>query len=339
MAAPAVTEIASDAELQALYKGHGGIVVVLLWAPWHPASVNLTKVLEALAAKHKTARFGKVNTDVCPAIASALGADQVPFVAFLDGRGRSVDKLAGADPPKLVQKVEALASRSFDVAAAPSREPTSAAAGGAEDLNARLKTLVNFDRVMLFMKGNKDEPFCKFSKQAVEILSKLDVEYSTFDILQDEEVRQGLKDYSNWKTYPQLYIDGELFGGVDIMKEGAEDGSLAKVLPSADAAADTLEDRLRKLINKAPVVLFMKGAPEQPQCGFSGKICGILNDHDIKFDHFNILSDEEVRQGLKTYSNWPTFPQLYANGKLIGGLDIVRELADEGSLMTELGLK
>ena len=62
----------------------------------------------------------------------------------------------------------------------------------------------------------------------------------------------------------------------------------------------------------------------------------LLNEHDIDFDTFDILSDEEVRQGLKDYSNWPTYPQLYAKGKLLGGLDIIKELAEEGSLEDEL---
>jgi Grx4 family monothiol glutaredoxin len=74
------------------------------------------------------------------------------------------------------------------------------------------------------------------------------------------------------------------------------------------------------------------GTPEAPQCGFSAKFCKLLKDHNISFSYFNILEDEEVRQGLKVYSNWPTYPQLYINGKLIGGLDIVKELLEEGEL-------
>merc|ERR1712060_593374 len=99
-----------------------------------------------------------------------------------------------------------------------------------------------------------------------------------------------------------------------------------------------LEDRLRALINKAPVTLFMKGDPGQPRCGFSGKIVALLKEHGVEFGSFDILSDDEVRQGLKTYSNWPTYPQLYAQGKLVGGLDIAKELVEEGVLKEELGL-
>lgn len=97
-----------------------------------------------------------------------------------------------------------------------------------------------------------------------------------------------------------------------------------------------LEDRLRQLTSRAPVMLFMKGSPDAPRCGFSRTICELLRSHKVSFDSFDILGDEEVRQGLKTYSKWPTFPQLYGDGKLIGGLDIVKELVEEGELLDSL---
>merc|ERR1712039_841418 len=117
-----------------------------------------------------------------------------------------------------------------------------------------------------------------------------------------------------------------------------DDGALEEALSTAAKAPVSLEDRLKALINKGPVTLFMKGNPEQLRCGFSSKTVELLKQHNIKFEHFDILSDEEVRQGLKTYSNWPTYPQVYAKGKLVGGLDILKELAEEGSLLEELGI-
>jgi len=101
------------------------------------------------------------------------------------------------------------------------------------------------------------------------------------------------------------------------------------------APYETLSGSL-KLINQAPVMLFMKGVPSQPKCGFSKKIVAILDEEKIKFDSFDILTDEDVRQGLKTFSNWPTFPQLYVKGELIGGLDIVQELKESGELQNTL---
>ena len=110
---------------------------------------------------------------------------------------------------------------------------------------------------------------------------------------------------------------------------------LADALPAA-AKVVTLDERLKSLTSKAPVVLFMKGSPDEPRCGFSRQAVALLRDNKIVFDTFDILSDEEVRQGLKKYSNWPTYPQLYGDGKLIGGLDIMKELNEEGELADSL---
>lgn len=100
-----------------------------------------------------------------------------------------------------------------------------------------------------------------------------------------------------------------------------------------------LNKKLEKLIQLAPVMLFMKGSPDQPRCGFSRQIVEILKGNGIQFASFDILTDEEVRAGLKVYSDWPSYPQLYVNGSLIGGLDIVKELvAAGGSLKEQLGI-
>ncbi|KAK4911541.1 glutaredoxin [Elasticomyces elasticus] len=88
---------------------------------------------------------------------------------------------------------------------------------------------------------------------------------------------------------------------------------------------DELNERLASLVKAAPVMLFMKGTPSAPQCGFSRQLVSMLRDNGVKYGFFNILADDEVRQGLKEYSDWPTFPQLYAKGELVGGLDIVKE--------------
>lgn len=84
----------------------------------------------------------------------------------------------------------------------------------------------------------------------------------------------------------------------------------------------------------------MKGTPDSPECGFSSKIIGIFKEYDaLKFEHFNIFEDSELREALKKYSNWPTYPQLYVQGKLVGGIDIVQELHDENELGEALGLE
>jgi Grx4 family monothiol glutaredoxin len=100
----------------------------------------------------------------------------------------------------------------------------------------------------------------------------------------------------------------------------------SSIISSPNIKSNNIEDKLKALINRSPVMVFMKGSPDAPRCGFSRTLVSILNELNIKYDTFDILSDENVRQELKTYSNWPTYPQIYANGNLIGGLDIVKVL-------------
>jgi Grx4 family monothiol glutaredoxin len=88
---------------------------------------------------------------------------------------------------------------------------------------------------------------------------------------------------------------------------------------------EELFKRLGELVKAAPVMLFMKGTPSAPQCGFSRQLVAILREHAVKYGFFNILADDEVRQGLKEFAEWPTYPQLWVDGELVGGLDIVKE--------------
>ncbi|KAI0050502.1 glutaredoxin [Auriscalpium vulgare] len=93
---------------------------------------------------------------------------------------------------------------------------------------------------------------------------------------------------------------------------------------------DALNTRLRGLMTQAPVVLFMKGSPEAPRCGFSRRIVALLKDNKVQFAHFDIYTDESVRQGLKVLNDWPTFPQLIVKGEFVGGLDVVTEMVQSG---------
>ena len=95
---------------------------------------------------------------------------------------------------------------------------------------------------------------------------------------------------------------------------------------------DTVQDRIRQHITETPVVLFMKGTPVFPQCGFSAAVVQILSHIGVKFKGIDVLSDPEIRQGIKEFSSWPTIPQLYVKGEFVGGCDIIREMFETGEL-------
>lgn len=94
----------------------------------------------------------------------------------------------------------------------------------------------------------------------------------------------------------------------------------------------TVIERIQEQLTNNPVVLYMKGSPDFPQCGFSGQAVQVLDACQAKYTSVNIFEDPELREALKGYSNWPTYPQLYINGELIGGCDIMIDLYQKGEL-------
>ena len=91
-------------------------------------------------------------------------------------------------------------------------------------------------------------------------------------------------------------------------------------------------DRIKQDVTSNPVVLYMKGTPVFPQCGFSAAVVQILSELGVKFKGVDVLTDPEIRQGIKEFSSWPTIPQLYVKGEFVGGCDIIREMAETGEL-------
>ncbi|XP_075231695.1 glutaredoxin 3 [Lycorma delicatula] len=298
------------------------LVVVHFYADWAEQCQHMNTVLEELSLTRdlKIVKFAKCQAEELPEVSAQFAISAVPTFIILHS-GKLVDRVDGANPTELSKKVKAHVAKFASVL---DQKPI--------NLETRLKTLINSASVMLFMKGSRQEPKCGFSRQIVQILDSFNADYKTFDILTDNEVREGLKKYSNWPTYPQLYINGELIGGVDIVKELVESSELKGMLP----VKEKLEDRLKALTHKSDIMIFMKGSRDIPRCGFSRQLMEILKEIGVTFETFDILENEEVRQGLKTYSNWPTYPQVYVKGELVGGLDIIKELNESGELKNTL---
>ena len=112
-------------------------------------------------------------------------------------------------------------------------------------------------------------------------------------------------------------------------------------MSEASLDANPARDFIAKTVAENPVVLFMKGQPDQPRCGFSAVVVQILDHLDVPFVGVDVLQDEALREGVKAYTDWPTIPQLYVKGEFVGGSDIVREMFQAGelqALMTEKGV-
>lgn len=399
MSASNIIDIASDddavaANLLDSTGGGGGVTnkksILFFWAEWHPPSNTggpFDMVVKALAQQQQQSgssddngggvQFYRVLAEEAPMLSRKHDVNALPTFLFVNSDGAVVDRIDGGEDVASVTQFysKLLGTTAAPAAAVPSSDRSQSQSstqqqqeeeGGQKEpqqqqsLDDRLRSLTTSSPVMLFLKGTPSAPRCGFSRQAIELLESSNVSFGYFDILSDDEVRQGMKSYSDWPTYPQLYVRGELVGGLDIMKEMAEeedDGGLVGQLELGDfvigsgkiadvdaegrtaeeekmeeEAAVSLNERLKQLITRRRIMLFMKGIPSSPRCGFSRQIVEILDSLDVTYDAFDILEDEEVRQGLKAYSDWPSYPQLYVEGDLVGGLDIVKEMMEGGEL-------
>ena len=97
-----------------------------------------------------------------------------------------------------------------------------------------------------------------------------------------------------------------------------------------------VQEQIKNVVEENSIMLFMKGSPDFPQCGFSGRLVQILQACGVQFASADVLSEDQIRQGIKEFSNWPTIPQLYINGEFIGGSDIVTEMYESGELQAKL---
>ncbi len=174
-------------------------------------------------------------------VATLEGANAPQLIQLVTQHARAADAaLATAVPAPFAATIPVAAAGSSAAQAPPTPVPADPAVKAV--LHARLSQLISAAPVMAFIKGTVEAPRCGFSKQLLALLKEQGVQFGTFDILSDNQVREGLKEFYNWPTYPQLYISGELIGGLDIVKEMVASGDLAKLIPAGHVVPPKVDD-------------------------------------------------------------------------------------------------
>jgi len=217
------------------------VAVINFWAPWAEPCKRMNQFIESdLSMKHPHVLFLQVEAEEQSDISESFDIESVPAFVILKGH-TLLERITGADQAKLTASVEKhgrivskpLSHTDHAPAKAPPTLPSEEKQPETEEeLNTRLRRLMDQGKVVLFMKGSPDAPRCGFSRKIVALLKDQKVEFKHFDILTDESVRQGLKVLNDWPTFPQLIIDGELVGGLDIVQEMVNNGELQGVLKS-----------------------------------------------------------------------------------------------------------
>lgn len=311
--------------------------IVNFHAPWAGPCAQMNVVFAELHQQYSKVRFSTAAAEAVPEVTARYGISTVPtFLMF--GLGRLVRRQDGADALKLCGHIEWLSGAS--------RQELE---DGACEMYARK------GEVTVVMKGNAERPRCAFSKQMVEVLRKAGVVFESVDVLEEGFLREEMKRWAGWRTYPMLFARGKFVGGVEVVRELAEEKRLTEALEGAVVEmgrtgrtwggevvvddGERVRRRMEVLTKGAQVMVFMKGVKEAPRCKYSKKVVALLKEQGVEFESVDVLADDEVRQGMKVFSEWPTFPQVYGGGNFVGGVDVVEELAASGDLKRELGLE
>lgn len=203
-------------------------LVLHFGADWCAPCADVNKWLAAQAAARPKLVIGYVDAEKRGELAEAEEVTAVPHVVFYrpgnDGAQERVAEVSGFKEPQLAMNLNSLYGDKETRA-------------GHESMEAFLKYLINKDRVMIFITGTPSRPRCGFTGRLIEMLGEYDVKYSYYDVMADDDACAALKTFSDWPTYPQVYVGGELIGGMDICKEMHEKGELAAALGATRIAA------------------------------------------------------------------------------------------------------
>lgn len=224
-----LTEVTSQEDLSSHLTTvpPSALVVLYFYTPWTVFSTDMTADLKSLASQYPTTTppsisFLGINAKALLDTAKEYGVRKAPCVVCLRG-GQFLESIQGSDATKIRDTL----NRHGAAAAPPSVEAATAPPAPTEEekaaLTTRLTTLVRAAPVMLFMKGTPKSPRCRFSRRLVGVLEAHGIEYGSFDVMSDEAVRQGMKEFGDWPTFPQLWVDGELVGGLDVVSASKSD--------------------------------------------------------------------------------------------------------------------
>jgi Grx4 family monothiol glutaredoxin len=238
-----IAEITSEADFEKHTSSlpPSTLLVISFYAPWAAPCAQMATVLSTLASEYPVTTplatsWVKINAEELSDISENYNVTAVPFLVLVRN-GEVLETVSGSSAIKVREAIEKHAGNPKTAATATNGPPAVSGQNEAEvtteedpekkkqELFRRLGDLVKAAPVMLFMKGTPSEPKCGFSRQLVGILRDNAVKYGFFNILADDEVRQGLKEFADWPTFPQLWVDGELVGGLDIVKEELENNA------------------------------------------------------------------------------------------------------------------
>lgn len=196
---------------------------------------------------------------------------------------------------------------------------------------SKAKRILEQSKLVVLINGSIENPGDDTSKSLVTAMNASKLEYTALDVSAEPGY---LSAFAPGQPVPYVFYNGKPACALEGVSQLLESADLQKEVAARPL---TVIERIEALLKENNAILFMKGSPQNPQCGFSRKVVDLLQKYDgFSYNYFDIFGDNELREALKKYSNWPTYPQLYVKGKLIGGIDVLQELDEENELSEAL---
>ena len=294
-------------------------IILLMWASWDSHSQNLLSMLQEMPSVYKNVQVAYVDCDEAEDLVDELNVDTVQTVVVLHPIGseaRSTEKIEGIRAETLTELVEK-ENKAYDGWYELEKKKAF------RDIEAHIATYPFF----IFIKGSKEEPKCKFTRRLVEMLRKPGYDYRTFNILADQRIRQWLKVYSNWPTFPQMYIDQKFVGGIDVVTELVEGDEFDEMVPESCKPLPPKE-KLAKMLKQSKLVLLLNGTVENPKDDASKALIEKINTLNCEYSIVDVTSDPEFVTHL---AKGQQVPYVYMDGVPACGIDGVDQLAMQDS--------
>ena len=328
-----ILELKTMAELEQLMKSAKDIldakkhnqpkaVVVLCCASWYePCGILKDGVFPELAKVNKHIVFSWIDCDQFLDLVDKHQVETAPTVLVFHTNTDDVEKLVNPSPEELSNKMNEL------------NEAYQSLSG----IKLEIESVLNSSPMVAFIKGIPSEPKCKFTRRLLGHFKDLEIEnFKHFNILENQKIRSWLKVYSNWKTYPQVYINGEFVGGIDVVSELVEEGEFIDMVPDSCKKLPPT-DMFEQMLASFDVVVLIDGLPDKPNNDASKSLISTLNDNSIKYVTVDFSSlESEVKEHIKSKYGVSESPHIFLKKTSFGNEETLSKVISSGKLDTTI---
>jgi len=295
------------------------LFINFFYAAKYPQSEQLLASLQNIASFYNEAIYVFIDIEKCPDLVKAFDMLVIPTIVLSDANKKIIKKLENPQMNELILSLEddiALFKTNFSIEK--------------QRMFAKIDKILNINSVMVFIKGTPLEPKCGFTSSLLEIIKTFGLNFGYFNILEDEDVRNWLRYYSKWNTYPQFYIEKKLVGGLDVVKDLVAKGKFEELLPENSRKGDP-ELKLKRILDECQgkIVVFMKDLSLED----SKKMAKLLKDNGVKFLVSEVKGDKALEEFMLMKYKEKVLPLCFIGGEFIGNFEALNEICQKRNLL------